>query len=93
MKLLAFLLAAPLLLVQDGAGPLIHSMDDLQVRLPAKNGHAETVDGKIGKAVKFSFDKDCSGDFCATPIRGNAEWDKAAGFSFWLKGDGSKNFG
>jgi lysophospholipase L1-like esterase len=58
-----------------------------------KNAHAETVEGKFGMAVKFSFDKDCSGAFCTTPIRGNAEWDKVAGFSFWVKGDGSKNFG
>ncbi|HLY74347.1 MAG TPA: GDSL-type esterase/lipase family protein [Planctomycetota bacterium] len=92
MRFLAFLLAAPLLFAQD-ASTLIHSMDDLKVRIPEKNGHAETVDGKIGKAVKFSFDKDCSGAFCVTPIRGTADWDKAAGFSFWLKGDGSRNFG
>jgi len=92
MKLLALLLAAPLLLAQDN-GTLIHSMDDIQIRTPEKNGHADLVEGKVGKAVKFSFDKDCSGAFCVTPIRGNAEWDKAAGFSFWVKGDGSKNFG
>jgi len=89
MNILALLL--PVLLVQDG--PLIHSMDDLKVRNPEKNGRAETVEGKVGKAVKFSFDKDCSGAFCMTPIRGNADWDQAAGFSFWVKGDGSKNFG
>lgn len=94
MRILALLLlASPLALAQDGAGTLIHSMDDLKVRNPEKNGRAETVDGKVGKAVKFSFDQDCSGAFCMTPIRGSADWDKAAGFSFWVKGDGSKHFG
>ncbi|HLF93806.1 MAG TPA: GDSL-type esterase/lipase family protein, partial [Planctomycetota bacterium] len=66
---------------------------DLKVRNPEKNGRAETVDGKAGKAVKFSFDEKCSGAFCMTPLRGSPEWDKAAGFSFWVKGDGSKRFG
>jgi lysophospholipase L1-like esterase len=92
MKVFALLVAVPLLFAQDGS-TLIHSMDDLQVHIPEKNGHADIVEGKVGKAVKFSFDKDCSGAFCTTPIRGKAEWDNAAGFSFWVKGDGSKNFG
>jgi len=92
MKLLGLLAALPLFAVQDG-GTLIHSMDDIKIQTPQKNGHAEIVEGKVGKAVKFSFDKECSGAFCVTPIRGNAEWDKAAGFSFWVKGDGSKTFG
>lgn len=90
MKLLAL---GMLLLAQDGTGALIHSMDDLKVRNPEKNGRAETVEGKVGKAVKFSFDKDSSGAFCMTPLRGAADWDQAAGFSFWVKGDGSKSFG
>ena len=78
------------LLVQDGT--LIHSMDDMKVREGDKAAHSETVDGKVGKAVKFSFDAGKSA-FCMTPLRGAPEWDKAAGFSFWVKGDGSKNFG
>ena len=81
------------LALQAADGPLIHSMDDLKVRNPEKNARAETVDGKVGKAVKFSYDDGCSGAFCMTPLRGAPEWDKAAGFSFWVKGDGSKRFG
>lgn len=86
------LVLALLLLAQDSGG-LIHSMDDLKVRAPEKGARAETVEGKVGKAVKFTFDKDSGSAFCATPIRGAADWDKAAGFSFWVKGDGSKCFG
>ena len=78
---------------QAAEGTLIHSMDDLKVREPEKHGHAESVEGKIGKAVKFSFEDGCQNAFCATPIRATPEWDKAAGFSFWVKGDGSKRFG
>jgi lysophospholipase L1-like esterase len=83
---------ALLLLVLAQDGPLIHSMDDMKVRDGDKAAHSETVDGKVGKAVKFSFDAGKSA-FCMTPLRGAPEWDKAAGFSFWVKGDGSKNFG
>lgn len=86
--MLQLLLAA---LAADGT--LIHSMDDLRVRNPKEKGRAEAVEGKVGKAVKFSFDEGCQGAFCMTPIRGGAEWDKAAGFSFWVKGDGSRRFG
>ena len=91
MKTLALLLAAPLLLAQDG-GTLIHSMDDLKLRDPEKGAHSEIVDGKIGKAVKFTFEAE-KGYFVATPLRGKPEWDQAAGFSFWVNGDGSKSFG
>jgi lysophospholipase L1-like esterase len=78
---------------QAGDGTLIHSMDDLKVRDPEKKAHSESVEGKIGKAVKFNFEEGCQSAFCMTPIRGTPEWDKAAGFSFWVKGDGSKRFG
>jgi len=68
-------------------------MDDVKVTNPKEKGHAETVEGKVGKALKFSFENGCKSAFCITNIRGTAEWDHAAGFSFWLKGDGSKHFG
>jgi lysophospholipase L1-like esterase len=91
--LVVLMLSCTFARAQDGAGGLIHSMDDLKVTNPKEKGRAESVEGKVGKAVKFSFDEGCSGAFCITPIRATAEWDKAAGFSFWVKGDGSKNFG
>lgn len=55
-------------------------------------GTVESVEGKFGKAVKFSFTETQAGFMTASP-RGNAEWDKAKGFSFYVKGDGSTNFG
>jgi lysophospholipase L1-like esterase len=75
------------------AAQVIHSMDDLKVRQPKEKGRSEVVEGHAGKAVKFSFDDASSGQFCITNLRGNADWDKAAGFSFWVKGDGSKTLG
>jgi lysophospholipase L1-like esterase len=74
-------------------GLVIDSMDDLHFRNPKEKGKAEQVEGHSGKAVRFSFDKDCQGAFFTSPIRGRPEWDEAAGFSFWVKGDGSDHFG
>jgi lysophospholipase L1-like esterase len=81
------------LLALQADGPLIHSMDDLRVRLPKEKGRAEAIEGHSGKAVKFAFDDGASGMFCITSIRGTPDWDKAAGFSFWVKGDGSRRLG
>jgi lysophospholipase L1-like esterase len=89
----ALLLALPFFFAPAQDGAIIHSMDDLKVRDPKEKGRAEAVEGKVGKAVKFTFDEGCSGAFCMTPLRGAPEWDRAAGFSFWVKGDGSRRFG
>src|SRR5205085_11470848 len=52
-----------------------------------------SVDGRDGKALKFSFDEDCKSVFAFGKARGAADWDSAGGFSFWVKGDGSKHLG
>jgi len=67
-------------------------MDELKFTAPKDKGKAELVEGKVGKAVRFSLDKDARSAFFTSNIRGTAEWDKAAGFSFWLKGDGTDGF-
>lgn len=93
-RLLILLLgASPFVAAQDAAAPLINSMDDVKVQNPKEKARAESVDGKVGKAVKFTFEDKCKSAFCITSVRATPEWDKAAGFSFWLKGDGSKHFG
>ena len=63
-------------------------MDELIFRPPSK-ATTRLVEGRTGKAVQFHFDKDTSGVFASSNIRGNPRWDIAAGFSFWVKGDGS----
>ncbi|HUT34940.1 MAG TPA: GDSL-type esterase/lipase family protein [Planctomycetota bacterium] len=56
-------------------------------------GTVELVEGKVGKACKFTFAEGASGGFFVASVRATPQWDKAAGLSFWLKGDGSKNWG
>src|SRR5205823_6501944 len=46
-----------------------------------------------GKALKFSYDDACQNAFAFSKIRGAADWDGAAGISFWVKGDGSDHLG
>jgi len=91
LSILALLASAVAAAPQDS--PLINSMDDARVQPPKEKGHVESVEGKVGKAVKFSFDAGCKTQFCMMNLRATPEWDKAQGFSFWLKGDGSKHFG
>lgn len=81
-----FALAAP------ADGPLIASMDEVVFTAPKGKGKAELVEGKVGKAVRFSFDKDARAAFFTSNLRGTPAWDKAAGFSFWVRGDGTDQF-
>ncbi len=74
-------------------GGLIASMDELRFQSPAGKGEADLVEGKVGKAVHFHFDKGGQGAFFTTNLRGTPEWDKAQGFSFWVKGDGTDGTG
>jgi lysophospholipase L1-like esterase len=74
-------------------GPVLDTMDELRFHAPKEKGKAELVEGKVGKAVRFSFDKDAQSVFFTGAIRGTPAWDDAAGLSFWVKGDGSAHFG
>ena len=67
---------------------IIDAMDTLRFQQP-KNGAAQLVVGRSGQAVRFHFDRDSQGSFATSNIRGTSEWDRAAGFSFWVKGDGT----
>lgn len=88
---LAALLATTHLLAADGA--LLDSMDELTFKNAKEKGKAELVDGKSGKAVKFTYDEGCRNAFVTGKLRGTPDWDSAAGISFWVKGDGSQNLG
>lgn len=59
-------------------------------KVPA--GTAELVEGKFGHAVKFAFVQGARGGFMTAPVRPTPQWDRADGFSFWVKGDGSSNW-
>ena len=60
-------------------------------KLPA--GTAELVDGKFGRAVRFTFGEGARGGFMTAAVHPTAQWDQSDGFSFWVKGDGSANWG
>jgi lysophospholipase L1-like esterase len=64
---------------------------DGKQKVPA--GTAELVDGHAGRAVKFTFVENARGGFMAAGVRATPQWDAAAGFSFWVKGDGSSHWG
>ncbi len=54
-------------------------------------GSVELVDGKFGKANQLTF-TDGHG-FMMARAKPYVDWDPSDGFSFWVKGDGSKNWG
>jgi lysophospholipase L1-like esterase len=71
---------------------VIASMDTLRFQSPSK-GTTRLVAGRTGQAQEFHFDKGSSGVFATSNIHGTPEWDHAAGFSFWVKGDGMDQLG
>lgn len=97
MPMNKFLVALFILLaachIVRGDDSIIDSMDRLPVRLAAEKTTAQIVEGKFDRAVKIGFPENCRGAFVQTLAGGKPEWDKAAGFSFWVKGDGSQHLG
>ena len=71
----------------------IDSMDALSFAAPKEKGQIEPIPGRTGKALKFRFDNDCRSVMMVGRAAGTPAWDKAAGFSFWVKGDGSAHLG
>jgi len=61
------------------------------LKVPA--GTVELVDGQFGKACRFSFIDSTAPKFFTAWVNPTENWDKYEGFSFWVKGDGTKSFG
>jgi len=57
------------------------------------SGTVEIVEGKLGKACKFTFVPDARGGFFTASVKSSPDWDHAQGISFWVKGDGSDSWG
>jgi lysophospholipase L1-like esterase len=72
---------------------VVESMDAIRFHSPREKGKAELVEGKVGRAVRFSFADDAKSVFFTSNLHGTPAWDKAAGLSFWVKGDSSEHFG
>jgi len=51
-----------------------------------------TSAGHDGGALRLSFFESREASFVGRAVAANEDWDRAAGLSFWLKGDGSENF-
>ena len=99
MKRLA---AIMIVLAWSGAAPAAEAVFDMDTarHQPTQVGEKKTaagtvevVAGKFGKACKFTFIPEARGGFFTAPVRATPAWDKAAGISFWVKGDGSDSWG
>lgn len=85
----ALTLVAPVIAhAQQGA--VIDPMDAVTFTVPGEKARVELVEGHDGKALQFGFPEKGPSVFAIGRARGKAEWDAAAGFSFWAKGDGSR---
>jgi lysophospholipase L1-like esterase len=93
MKAAFPLLCFTLRLAAVEPGAVLDSMDALNFRQPASKGRVELVEGREGKALRFAFDERATSTFAIGRKSADATWDKAAGFSFWVKGDGSPHLG
>jgi lysophospholipase L1-like esterase len=65
------------------------AVNSAQQKVPV--GTVELVSGKVGKAVQFSFAGVGPG-FMTASVQATPDWDRAEGFSFYVKGDGSTNW-
>ena len=95
-------MTAALGLAAAGAAEAVLDMDSVRHRMaqitvkgkgkiPA--GTVELADGKTGKACRFAFIEGARSGFATAWVPATAAWDKAAGISFWVKGDGSESWG
>ena len=97
LAIMLIVLPAAAALAQDGL--TIMDMDTIrhkptevgEQKTPA--GTVELVPGKFGQACRFSFIADARGGFFTAWVNASDEWDKAAGLSFWVQGDGSESWG
>jgi len=79
--------------------PVIFNMDTARHRPGVMGkekkpvGTVEVVPGKFGGACKFNFVENARSGFFLAPVRPSSQWDRSAGLSFWVKGDGSSHWG
>lgn len=90
---LVALVTAVLAPARGDQGDLIDSLDGPCFSPPKEKGRADLVEGKVGKAMRFRFEKDARSTFFASNLRGTTAWDRAAGFSFWVKNEGGDDYG
>ena len=72
-----------------------HKPSEVTTKAGAKAlaGKVELVDGQFGKACKFTFVESAGPQMFTAWVNPKDDWDQYEGFSFWVKGDGSKSCG
>ena len=96
---IALFCAANSLLAQQDDLAVIFEMDSIRHKPTTSGekkvpvGEVEVVPGKFGSACRFEFSPDARGGFFTAGVKASPAWDTAAGISFWVKGDGSANWG
>ncbi|MHB8901725.1 MAG: GDSL-type esterase/lipase family protein [Thermoguttaceae bacterium] len=81
------------------AGAVVFDMDSVRHQPTAAGpdkapiGRVELVPGKFGSACRFEFNTDARGGFFTAAVRPDESWNRSAGLSFWVKGDGSSSWG
>jgi lysophospholipase L1-like esterase len=84
---------------ESDASLVIMDMDTIQHSIgvfgeeKAPVGTVELVDGKFGKACRFSFVEGSQSGFFTAQVATTPDWDAADGIGFWVKGDGSDSWG
>lgn len=56
-------------------------------------GTVDIVPGRFSDACRFGFVGNARSGFFTASVRADPQWDKAAGISFWMQGDGSASWG
>ncbi len=92
MRSIGLLLLLTAALTAVDSQPL-DSMDEVSFRPLNDQVQLTSVDGKQGKAVRFTVNAGGQNAFGVGRLKGQPGWDQAAGISFWVKGDGSQNLG
>lgn len=100
-RLLRLLLAALLgaAAAVPAAGQVLFDMDSPRHRPTTTGedqrpiGSVESVPGKFGGACLFRFDENIKSGFFTAGVQAGEDWNRSAGISFWVKGDGSDSWG
>lgn len=72
---------------------VLDTFDEVTLQPGNDKVRVEAVAGQVGKAVQLTFAAECTSTFAMGRVRGRPEWDRAAGISFRVKGDGSTTMG
>jgi lysophospholipase L1-like esterase len=79
--------------VAAGESLVLETFDEATLRAGNEHLQITSVAGKHGNAQLLTFAKNAKSTFAMGRVRGQPQWDQAAGLSLWVKGDGSQQCG